>query len=99
MKDLRIVIFHRPGPAWHAGKSLFEQPGVRAHVGHYQQWLAEGKLALGGPYTDGAGGGMMILSAGVGEEEARRFADEDPAVKDGTLIAELRPWIVGLKGP
>ena len=23
------------------------------------------------------------------------FADEDPAVRDGTLIAEVRPWLIG----
>jgi uncharacterized protein YciI len=99
MKDIRVVIFHRPGPAWQAGKTLFEQPGVRAHVGHYQQWLDEGKLELGGPHLDEAGGGMMISAAGVDEAQARSFASEDPAVKDGTLMAEVRPWLVGMKRP
>ena len=38
-KDIRYVVFHRPGPAWLAGKTMFEQPGVRAHVEHYRRWL------------------------------------------------------------
>jgi uncharacterized protein YciI len=96
MQDIRYVVFHRPGPAWVQGKSMFEQPGVREHVAHYRQWLEGGKLELGGPHLDAAGGGMMIPSAGVSEEEVSRFANEDPAVKSGTLVAEVRPWLIGM---
>ena len=96
MKDIRYVVFHRPGPAWLPGKTMFEQPGVRAHIEHYRRWLDAGKLELGGPHLDAAGGGMMIPVAGVAEEEVRRFAEEDPAVKDGTLLVEVRPWLIGM---
>ena len=96
MQDIRFVVFHRPGPRWQAGKSMFEQAGVRDHVAHYGQWLEAGKLALGGPHLDAGGGGMMIPTAGVPEEEATRFANEDPAVASGTLIAEVRPWLIGM---
>lgn len=96
MKDIRYVVLHRPGPSWIVGKSLFEQPGVRAHVEHYRAWLESGKLQMGGPHLDAAGGGMMIPSAGVQEAEVQTFAAADPAVKDGTLVAEVRPWLVGM---
>jgi uncharacterized protein YciI len=96
MQDIRFVIFHKPGPAWLPGKSMFEQPGVRDHVAHYGKWREAGKLELGGPHLDAGGGGMMIPVAGVTEEEANRFANEDPAVKGGTLIAEVRPWLIGM---
>jgi hypothetical protein len=96
MKDIRYVVFHRPGPAWQAGKSMFEQPGVMPHVHHYRQWLVAGKLELGGPHLDAVGGGMMIPVAGIPEEEVRRFALDDPAVKDGTLLVEVRPWLIGM---
>jgi uncharacterized protein YciI len=96
MKDVRYVVLHRPGPAWIAGKSMFEQAGVRAHVEHYRAWLESGKLYMGGPHLDAAGGGMMIPSAGVSEGEVQAFAAADPAVKDGTLIAEVRPWLIGM---
>lgn len=96
MKDVRFVVFHRPGPAWQPGKNMFEQAGVQAHVAHYRQWLEAGKLQLGGPHLDSTGGGMMIPAAGVTEQEVRQFAAEDPAVKSGTLIAEVRPWLIGM---
>ena len=96
MKDVRFVVFHKPGPAWIAGKGMFDQPGVRSHVEHYRRWLTEGKLALGGPHLDSNGGGMMIPVAGIAEDEVRAFAAADPAVKDGTLVAEVRPWLIGM---
>lgn len=39
---------------------------------------------------------MMVPVAGVLEDEATRFANEDPAVKGGTLVVEVRPWLIGM---
>jgi len=95
-KDIRFVVFHRPGPKWDPGKSMFEQDGVREHVEHYRELLTQGKLSFGGPHVDEGGGGMMIPAAGVSEEEVRRFAEADPAVRSGLLLAEVRPWLIGM---
>ncbi len=95
-RDVRYVVFHRPGPSWIAGKSMFEQPSVRAHVAYYRTWLQNGKLQFGGPHLDDSGGGMMIPSAGLSAAEVKAFASEDPAVKDGTLLLEVRPWLIGM---
>lgn len=97
MKDIRYVIFHTPGPAWVPGKSLFEQVGVQEHVDHYRTLHAEGKLALGGPHLDADGGGMMVPQAGLAEQEIHDFAQADPAVRSGLLIARVRPWLIGMK--
>ena len=39
---------------------------------------------------------MMVPVAGVPEDEVTRFASEDPAVKSGTLLVEVRPWLIGM---
>ena len=96
MQDIRYVVFHKPGPAWVPGKDMLAQPGVREHVAHYRTWLDAGKLELGGPHPDAGGGGMMVPVAGISEAEVSRFAAEDPAVKSGTLAAEVRPWLIGM---
>ncbi|RVT83617.1 YciI family protein [Inhella crocodyli] len=96
-QDLRFVVVHAPGPGWDSTKSVFEQPGLQAHIEHYRQWQLQGKLELGGPFMDGATGGMMLPVAGVPEAEVRRFAAEDPAVKAGLLRAEVRPWLIGMR--
>ena len=96
MKDIRYVVLHTPGPKWERGKSLFEQVGVKEHAEHYRKLLAEGKLSLGGPHLDERGGGMMIPTPGVSEAEIRKFAADDPAVKSGLLLVEVRPWLIGM---
>lgn len=98
-RDMRYVIIHSPGPRWDAGKGIFEQPGLQAHINHYRKLLAEGKLLLGGPFMDGQGGGMMLPTAGQSEKELREFAQEDPAVKDGLLTVQVRPWLIGMRQP
>ncbi len=98
MKDIRYVVFHRQGPNWLPGKTLFDQPGVQEHVAHYSKVLEAGQLALGGPHLDATGGGMMIPAAGVSEEDVRGFAAADPAVVSGVLDYEVRPWLIGMSG-
>lgn len=96
-RDVRHVIVHTPGPAWVAGKSPFDQPGIQEHVAHYRQLQQQGKLALGGPFLDAAAGGMMISEAGLSVREISEFAQADPAVKSGLLRAEVRPWLIGMR--
>ena len=96
MRDVRYVVIHTPGPKWLPGKGMFEQPGLQEHVEHYRKLLEAGKLSLGGPHIDGKAGGMMIPAPGVTEAEIAQFAAEDPAVKSGLLLAEVRPWLIGL---
>ncbi len=97
MRDIRFVIFHSPGPAWLPGVSMFEQPGLQNHLEHYRQLLADGRLALGGPFLDAAGGGMMVPAPGVDEAELRAFALADRCVASGLLQVEVRQWMVGMK--
>jgi len=97
VRETRHVIFHTPGPTWLPGKSLFDQEGVQDHVNHYRKLHSDGRLFMGGPFLDAAGGGMMISEEGISEKELSEFAQADPAVKSGLLIAELRPWLVGMK--
>lgn len=96
-RDIRFVVIHSPGPSWIEDKSIFEQPGLQAHIDHYRKLLEAGKLMAGGPFLDEAGGGMMIPQAGLTEEEITTFAQEDPAVLSGLLTFQVRRWLVGMK--
>ena len=96
MAEIRYVIIHRPGPAWKPGVPAFEQPGLQEHVMHFSKWLQQGKLLMGGPFMDQASGGTMIAEVGITESEARAFAAEDPTVKSGLLVFEVRPWMAAL---
>jgi uncharacterized protein YciI len=74
-----------------------EQPGVESHVEHYRKLHQSGKLEKGGPFVEGAMGGMMIPVEGLSKEELRRFAAQDPAVKSGLLNFELWGWYVAME--
>lgn len=96
-RDVRFIVVHKPGPAWLRDRSPFEQPGMQDHVAHYRQWQAQGRLTLGGPFLDGAAGGMMVPEPGLSEAEVQAFAQADPAVKSGVLTFEVRPWLIGMR--
>ena len=89
---MRFVILHTPGDTWQFGVDYREQTGVMDHVKHYQQFHAEGKLALGGPFLLADLGGMMITIPDLSVEEVEAFAAADPAVKAGLLRYEVVAW-------
>jgi hypothetical protein len=94
---VRYLIVHLPGPQWRAGVAFQEQPGFELHVQHYRKLQESGRLEKGGPFVEGAMGGMMIPVAGMGKEELRSFAAQDPAVKAGLLNFEVWGWRVALE--
>jgi uncharacterized protein YciI len=62
------------------------------HMANINKMAEDGKLLCAGPFTDDKGGGIFILNVKT-ETEARKLIENDPAVKAGRLIYELRPWI------
>jgi uncharacterized protein YciI len=66
------------------------------HVQHDAKLHEEGKLLLGGPFTDADSDGMMIAAAGVSREELKEFAASDPAVRTGLLEYEVKTWYVAM---
>jgi uncharacterized protein len=92
-----LVVFHSPGPAWEPGLPLVQQVGIQSHRAHYAKLQQEGKLLLGGPFADSAGGGMMVCRD-IDEDALRMHALSDPAVESGLLQFEIRAWVVALQG-
>ena len=98
MTDRCLVVIHSPGPAWEPGLPLTQQLGVTEHRAHYAKLAAQGLVRLGGPFVDGAGGGMMVFKPGMDEDTLRTHALTDPAVESGLLQFEIRPWAIALEG-
>lgn len=85
---MRFVVIHTPGPNW--------QAGVRDHVMHYGELYQQGKLEMGGPFLMQDSGGMMVTTPDVSEREINEFAAADPAVQQGLLRFEVRPWLTAM---
>ncbi|MBN8581755.1 MAG: phosphoribosyl glycinamide formyltransferase [Anaerolineae bacterium] len=96
-RPIRYVVLHKPGSKWQTGVDYRQQAGVNEHVQHYFKLHQQGKLQLGGPFLLPDAGGMMVTTKEVSLEEIEAFAAEDPAVKSGLLIYEVRPWMTAME--
>lgn len=86
-----FVIYYRRGAAWVDGRSVFEQP-LQEHLAYMKSLNERNILILGGPFTDDAGG--MIIVKATALEEANELFAKDPAVRTGVMTAEAHPWKV-----
>lgn len=86
------AIIWEPGPSWIEGRPVTEQPGFQAHIRYLLQFVKTGQNLLSGPWRDEPGG-LTILSVRT-DEQAQRIAYEDPAVKSGLFVPQVKAWKV-----
>ena len=74
-----------------------EEEIVDRHFNKLQELLKEGKLVLAGRTLnmDEKTFGIVIIDV-PSEEEAKNIMENDPAVKEGVMTAELFPYRVAL---
>jgi len=84
-----FLVIYRPGPAWLQGKPVSEQP-LKEHGKYLLSLYAKGTMKSAGPFTDDAGGAVVLEAADL--QEAKAMVLEDPAVKTGVFLYELHPW-------
>lgn len=62
------------------------------HFAHLNQMAEDGKISIAGPFGDDKDlRGIVVFNVAT-IEESRDLMSEDPAVKAGLLVAEIRPW-------
>ena len=89
MEKERFVIIYSPGPAWIAGKPIWEQP-LQAHGDYVHQLYLQRKLVMAGPFTDSSGG-MDVIDV-ADEAEAQAILAHDPAIQAQIFTARIHPW-------
>lgn len=82
----------RPGPTWLANQEAGRRNDMTRHVEYVTRMRAEGKLVLGGPFADGAGGLLVYRADSI--EQARQFMDADPATVEKVFDYDMHPWSV-----
>jgi uncharacterized protein len=68
------------------------RPTVRpAHLQNLKPLVEQGRMIIGGPFTDGSGSLMVVDFAS--EAEAQEFARNDPYTRQGVFArVEVRPF-------
>jgi uncharacterized protein YciI len=93
---LLFVALYERGPAWTAGKGVFEQAGIEAHMQHLRanadKLLGAGRFghATDAAATDRAVG--LVIVAASSQSEAEALFAADPAVSSGLMKATVRRW-------
>jgi uncharacterized protein YciI len=84
-----FLVLYRPGPSWDPARSVREQ-NLGAHGQYLLGLYAKGTMTMAGPFTDDAGGGVVLSVATA--REATAVAAYDPAVVSGVFEYEVHPW-------
>ena len=62
------------------------------HIENVLSLLDSGKAVIAGPFTDESEIFGVLIFRAKSAEEAREWAESDPAVKAGFFAAEMHPW-------
>jgi uncharacterized protein YciI len=73
------------GPSWDKAKPPGEQAFFADHSKNLRDLRAEGRLLLGGRFSDQG----LVLVRAASLDEARALVDRDPSVQNGTFQAEV----------
>jgi uncharacterized protein YciI/uncharacterized damage-inducible protein DinB len=77
-----------------AGASADMQKLQLAHLWNVRRLLDEGKAVAAGPVGNAGDLAGIFVFATESMEEAKAWAENDPMVKAGHLVAEIHPWFV-----
>ncbi len=86
-----FMVFLNAGP--NRSQSAEESTEIqKQHLAHISKLAKSGAVAVAGPFGDeGDTRGILIFNLPT-REEVEKLANEDPAVKAGRLVVEIRPW-------
>ena len=105
MERYYVVLLKRPPNAPHLDDAAKEAL-QKQHLGHLRAMYEAGKLVLAGPFDEQRDETLrgMCLYRVASLDEARKLAEQDPAVKAGRLVVEAFAWwvekgAVSFRGP
>ena len=92
----KLVQFHmaivKKGPKWSDAKTAEVDQIYQQHFGYVMSLLDSGRAVIAGPLGDDTGILGIFIFRAKSAEEAKAWADDDPAVKAGFHLNEMHPW-------
>ncbi|HZI08679.1 MAG TPA: YciI family protein [Archangium sp.] len=92
--EKHYLVILRRGPSWTPEVTPAVERIQSEHLAHLNRMAESGKMVIAGPFgeqQDPTFRGMCLYKTGS-LEEARKLAEEDPAVKAGRLKVEVMAW-------
>jgi uncharacterized protein len=92
--EKHYLVILRRGPSWTPEVTPEVERIQAAHLAHLGRMAESGKMVIAGPFgeqQDPTFRGMCLYKTET-LEEARKLAEEDPAVKAGRLKVEAMAW-------
>ena len=88
------LVLLKKGPVWTAEVNPATQALQDAHMANIRAMWEARKLVIAGPLEDQADLRGVFVFQARSLEEAKAWAESDPAVKAGRLVAVVYPWWV-----
>ncbi len=88
------LVLLKKGPTWTADVTPAGQALQEAHMANIRAMHQGRRLIVAGPLEDQADLRGVIVFQAASLEEAKTWAESDPAVKAGRLTAAVYPWWV-----
>lgn len=92
--EKHYLVILRRGPSWTPEVTPAVERIQSEHMAHLNRMAESGKMVIAGPFgeqQDPTFRGMCLYKTET-MEEARKLAEEDPAVKAGRLKVEIMAW-------
>lgn len=94
--QFKLVQFYmaliKKGPKWTAAKTKETEQLHERHFAYATSLLESGKAMIAGPLSDDPEIRGVFIFRAQSADEAKAWAENDPAVKAGHLILEMHPW-------
>lgn len=95
-QENKLVQFHmaivKKGPNWTDAKTAEAQKVRKEHLSYVMSLLGSGKVVVAGPFGDDDEIQGIFVFRAANAEEAKGWADADPAAKAGHHVNEMHPW-------
>ncbi len=69
---------------------------VQKHARHLAELDAQGRLVMGGPFTDSPLG--LLILKGSSKAEVTQILNEDPFIQNGVKTFEVATWVMADRG-
>jgi len=95
-QENKLVQFHmavvKKGPNWTDAKTGKVQKVRRQHRSYVKSLVGSGKAVIAGPFGDESEIRGIYIFRAANADEAKSWADADPAAKAGHHVNEMLPW-------